>query len=73
MNTKLLFGAWLTFCLSLPFTNSYCQKDLKDDGLTRMQYQNPGLKVDLAVGLWGNPLPTDFDHDGDTDLPGGLH
>ena len=68
MRDNPFFGACLMLCSFLPFVNAHCQNALKDDGLTRMQYQNPGLKVDLAVGLWGNPLPTDFDHDGDTDL-----
>lgn len=31
-------------------------------------YQNPGLHVDLAVGLWASPLPMDYDDDGDLDL-----
>ena len=33
-------------------------------------YNNPGLKVDLGVGLWAWPLPMDFDRDGDLDLGG---
>jgi hypothetical protein len=36
--------------------------------LTRLKYNNPGLVVDLAVGLWAFPLPMDFDGDGDLDL-----
>ena len=31
-------------------------------------YNNPGLEVDLGVGLWASPLPMDFDGDGDNDL-----
>ncbi|MFP6702664.1 MAG: VCBS repeat-containing protein, partial [Planctomycetaceae bacterium] len=31
-------------------------------------YNNPGLVVDLGVGLWAWPLPMDFDGDGDNDL-----
>ena len=34
----------------------------------RLQHNNPGLIVDLGVGLWANPIPVDWDHDGDTDL-----
>ena len=37
-------------------------------GLERLQYNNPGLIVDLGVGLWAWPLPMDFDGDGDNDL-----
>lgn len=33
-----------------------------------VKYNNPGLKTDLGVGLWGIPLPIDYDHDGVTDL-----
>ena len=36
--------------------------------LERLQYNNPGLKVDLGVGLWAWPLPMDWDGDGDLDL-----
>ncbi len=38
------------------------------DGLERLQYNHPGLAVDLGVGLWAWPLPMDFDGDGDLDL-----
>jgi len=34
----------------------------------RLKYNNPGLVVDLGVGLWANPVPVDWDGDGDTDL-----
>ena len=36
--------------------------------LTRVQFNNPGLVVDLGVGLWAWPLPMDWDGDGDYDL-----
>ena len=36
--------------------------------LERLPYNNPGLVVDLGVGLWAWPLPMDFDGDGDIDL-----
>ena len=29
--------------------------------LRRLKYNNPGLIVDLGVGLWGSPLPLDYD------------
>ncbi len=31
-------------------------------------YNNPGLEVDLGVGLWGIPIPVDYDGDGVKDL-----
>lgn len=36
--------------------------------LQRLQYNHPGLVVDLGVGLWAWPLPMDYDRDGDFDL-----
>lgn len=41
---------------------------LSQDRLERIQYNNPGLVVDLGVGLWAWPLPMDYDGDGDLDL-----
>ncbi len=34
----------------------------------RLEYRNPGLIVDLGVGLWAWPMPMDWDDDGDLDL-----
>lgn len=36
--------------------------------LERLRYNNPGLEVDLGVGLWGIPFPVDYDGDGRQDL-----
>jgi hypothetical protein len=36
--------------------------------LARLKYNNPGLVVDLGVGLWAWPVPCDADGDGDFDL-----
>ncbi len=36
--------------------------------LQPLKYNNPGLVVDLGVGLWAWPLPMDYDGDGDFDL-----
>ena len=38
------------------------------DQLQPLRYNNPGLVVDLGVGLWAWPLPMDYDGDGDFDL-----
>jgi hypothetical protein len=43
-------------------------KPLCGEDLQRIQYNHPGLTVDLGVGLWAWPLPMDFDGDGDLDL-----
>lgn len=37
-------------------------------GLVKLEYNNPGLLVDLDVGFKSIPLPMDFDGDGDYDL-----
>ncbi len=37
-------------------------------GLERLKHNNPGLVVDLGVGLWAWPVPCDVDGDGDFDL-----
>lgn len=36
--------------------------------LEPVSFNNPGLTVDLGVGLWAQPLPMDWDNDGDLDL-----
>lgn len=36
--------------------------------LERLEYNNPGLTVDLGVGLWAAPLPMDYNGDGYCDL-----
>ena len=36
--------------------------------LQPLRYNNPGLSVDLGVGLWAWPVPFDADQDGDYDL-----
>lgn len=40
----------------------------QDSALHPLPYNNPGLVVDLGVGLWAWPIPWDVDDDGDTDL-----
>lgn len=39
-----------------------------DSGLHKLEYNNPGLLVDLDVGFKSVPMPMDFDGDGDYDL-----
>lgn len=36
--------------------------------LERLEYNHPGLVVDLGVGLWAWPIPCDVDGDGNPDL-----
>jgi hypothetical protein len=53
---------------SLVFVVSALSFPVRSDSLQRMKYNNPGLVVDLGVGLWAWPLPMDYDNDGDNDL-----
>jgi len=41
---------------------------VKVEGLHKLEYNNPGLLVDLDVGFKSVPMPMDFDGDGDLDL-----
>jgi len=45
-----------------------CMAGAAADGLQQLKYNNPGLVVDLGVGLWALPLPCDYDGDGDMDM-----
>ncbi|MEX2015551.1 MAG: VCBS repeat-containing protein [Candidatus Hydrogenedentales bacterium] len=42
--------------------------DAENNTSERLLYNHPGLVVDLGVGLWAQPLPMDYDGDGDPDL-----
>lgn len=57
---KLLRAIPLFILAALPVTSG---QDLR-----RLQYNHPGLVVDLGVGLWAWPMPMDWDGDGDIDL-----
>ena len=59
-------GALLAAVIALAVPCTSCaQEDWK---LLPLEYNNPGLEVDLGVGLWAWPLPLDYDGDGDLDL-----
>lgn len=55
----------LSWALCVPFVVNVAHSA---DDLQPVQYNNPGLVVDLGVGLWAWPLPMDYDNDGDLDL-----
>ena len=57
--TQIIFGAKGPLTYNPP-------KPVKK--LVRMQYNNPGLLDDLAVGLWSWPIPVDYNNDGALDL-----
>jgi len=50
----------IIFLVSVTFAESGTFEQIK--------YNNPGLVVDLGVGLWAWPLPMDYDNDGDYDM-----
>lgn len=45
-----------------------CSRETNAGELEALRYNNPGLVVDLGVGLWAWPMPMDYDGDGDLDL-----
>ncbi len=51
-----------------PDNNISNQSNFRKIGLNKLEYNNPGLLVDLDVGFKGVPMPMDFDGDGDYDL-----
>ena len=58
--------SFLSGCSSDNHTN-YIKENLKT-GLHKLEYNNPGLLVDLDAGFKSVPMPMDFDGDGDYDL-----
>lgn len=57
----------ITLSLTISLLGVFLQAE-EDCPLLPLQYNNPGLEVDLGVGLWAWPFPMDFDGDGDMDL-----
>ncbi len=45
-----------------------CCSEVFNQKLEPLSYNNPGLLVDLGVGLWAWPLPMDYNDNGLTDL-----
>jgi len=60
--TKLVMVVLLLGCQSNSF-NKYA-----DHKVHKLEYNNPGLLVDLDAGFKAVPMPLDFDGDGDYDL-----
>ena len=59
---------FVLFCLLFVMTLRACAEDNTDWKLQPLKYNNPGLVVDLGVGLWAWPMPMDYDGDSDLDL-----
>ena len=66
MNVGHLSKVWARWCLLLLVLAS-CGV-ARAASLQRVPFLNPGLVVDLGVGLWAWPMPMDWDGDGDLDL-----
>lgn len=64
-STQLAFLI-VSICLLTPDVR--LTADDTDWKLQPLEYNNPGLVVDLGVGLWAWPMPMDYDGDGDLDL-----
>ncbi|MEM7232760.1 MAG: VCBS repeat-containing protein [Planctomycetota bacterium] len=58
----------MTRTLALLLASIVLTPSLLAGDLERLLYRNPGLVVDLGVGLWAWPMPMDYDGDGDMDL-----
>ncbi|MDX1362895.1 MAG: VCBS repeat-containing protein [Arenibacter latericius] len=56
------------FFFLLSFLFLYAHGQNNQDKLIRLKYQDTTQTTDLAVGLWANPLPMDYDLDGDIDM-----
>lgn len=54
--------------LGLTLAAFLMESEVSGQELERLAYNNPGLVVDLGVGLWAWPMPMDYDNDGDMDL-----
>jgi len=79
MKTYMLVVRWATrlpmlsvgichaSCILLILLAVFCP-NVATAALERIKYNNPGLVVDLGVGLWAWPLPMDYDGDGDYDM-----
>ncbi len=58
----------LLLCFSVLSVVHFSPAAESDHKLRALEYNHPGLAVDLGVGLWAWPLPMDYDGDGDMDL-----
>ena len=63
-----VFAPYFSLVLALLFMFSWSGVTQAEEDFVRLPYNNPGLTVDLGVGLWAQPLPMDYDGDGDHDL-----
>ncbi len=70
-STSHAFMRWVripVYALAIAMWIFQGARTLCAEGLEKLEYNHPGLVVDLGVGLWAWPLPCDADGDGDFDL-----
>jgi predicted neuraminidase len=63
---RLFYHAAVLALLAIPMLDTKAEESQWK--LQPLKYNNPGLVVDLGVGLWAYPMPLDYDGDGDMDL-----
>ncbi len=66
MKPKWVKMLWVSVAVVLVLAG--CARRQSKVTFQRIGFNNPGLVVDLGVGLWAWPLPMDWDDDGDYDL-----
>lgn len=66
--TRNLVGQTVLLLTIILILNGGALSAADDWKLQPLKYNNPGLEVDLGVGLWAYPIPIDYDNDGDMDL-----
>ncbi|WP_372935156.1 FG-GAP repeat domain-containing protein, partial [Mariniphaga sediminis] len=67
INLLLLIALFLAMGCT-PNQPTRSEQPIQNKGVQKMEYNNPGLLVDLDVGFKSVPMPMDFDGDGDLDL-----
>ncbi len=66
---RYVLPSFVLLLASVPFpTPAAAQEEKPAVEVVSLRYNNPGLVVDLGVGLWAWPQPMDYDGDGDPDL-----
>ena len=63
-----LAAGLLSLSSAVAQTTATPPREILKEPLKRLTYNNEGLEVDLGVGLWGIPIPVDYDGDGVKDL-----
>ena len=68
LSTALFIMAILLFTACQTYEDDFRKHGSIANELIKLEYNNPGIMVDLDVGFKSVPMPMDFDGDGDLDL-----